>query len=184
MPAQHQVVTDTHIDTGSQWTPHAYDISNIQGFTQSMAIKGEGCAQVACRSVKCSVRLPRFSCSKMLDAHGKTMYTVQAGISSWRYGWQVWHERRRPAGPRMWQGWEGIPRYVSQHRQRETFIILTSRRFSDVLPMSEAALMDVLRCGRMYIVGAALVPFKLNLGPANWCEAGLRGSSSASFVLQ
>ncbi|KAH7100176.1 hypothetical protein BKA62DRAFT_620347, partial [Auriculariales sp. MPI-PUGE-AT-0066] len=45
-----------NLDTGSQWTPHAYDISNIQGFTQSIAMRGEGCPTVTCRTASCSCK--------------------------------------------------------------------------------------------------------------------------------
>ncbi|CAA7266879.1 unnamed protein product [Cyclocybe aegerita] len=40
-----------NLDTGSQWTPQAYDISNIQGFTQSIRIAVNGCDTVTCTNV-------------------------------------------------------------------------------------------------------------------------------------
>ncbi|GLB40224.1 hypothetical protein LshimejAT787_0800950 [Lyophyllum shimeji] len=46
-------VTEFNLDTGSQWTPQAYDISNIQGFTQSIRIEVNGCDTVTCTNVNC-----------------------------------------------------------------------------------------------------------------------------------
>ena len=40
-------------DTGDTWTPQAYDISNIQGFTQSVSIGANGCQSTTCTSVNC-----------------------------------------------------------------------------------------------------------------------------------
>lgn len=42
-------------DTGSAFTAQAYDISNIQGFTQSIEIEAAGCDTVSCTNVDCSV---------------------------------------------------------------------------------------------------------------------------------
>jgi hypothetical protein len=42
-----------NLDTGSQWTPQAFDISNIQGFTQSMRIAVSGGDTVTCTNVNC-----------------------------------------------------------------------------------------------------------------------------------
>ena len=41
------------IDTGNKFTPQAYDISNIQAFTQSVSIGANGCQSTTCTSVKC-----------------------------------------------------------------------------------------------------------------------------------
>ncbi|KAF8896128.1 hypothetical protein BD779DRAFT_1667976 [Infundibulicybe gibba] len=38
-------ITEFNLDTGSQFTAQAYDISNIQGFTQSIQIAVNGCEQ-------------------------------------------------------------------------------------------------------------------------------------------
>lgn len=46
-------MAEFNLDTGSKWSPQAYDISNIQGFTQSMAISAKNCASVTCKTVKC-----------------------------------------------------------------------------------------------------------------------------------
>ncbi|TFK40213.1 hypothetical protein BDQ12DRAFT_721675 [Crucibulum laeve] len=45
-----------NLDTGNQFTAQAYDISNIQGFTQSMQIAVNGCETVTCTNVKCGCR--------------------------------------------------------------------------------------------------------------------------------
>ncbi|PPQ89346.1 hypothetical protein CVT25_003183 [Psilocybe cyanescens] len=42
-----------NLDTGNQFTAQAYDISNIQGFTQSLRIAVNGCDTVTCTNVKC-----------------------------------------------------------------------------------------------------------------------------------
>ncbi|KZW02678.1 hypothetical protein EXIGLDRAFT_829195 [Exidia glandulosa HHB12029] len=42
-----------NLDTGNKYSPQAYDISNIQGFTQAMAISAQGCATVKCSKVSC-----------------------------------------------------------------------------------------------------------------------------------
>ncbi|KJA20564.1 hypothetical protein HYPSUDRAFT_88659 [Hypholoma sublateritium FD-334 SS-4] len=47
-------VTEYNLDTGSEFTPQAYDISNIQGFTQSIQIQvSDGCDTVTCTNVNC-----------------------------------------------------------------------------------------------------------------------------------
>ncbi|KAL0563654.1 hypothetical protein V5O48_018411, partial [Marasmius crinis-equi] len=46
-------VTEFNLDSGDQFTPQSYDISNIQGFTQSVSIAGAGCEQVTCTNVNC-----------------------------------------------------------------------------------------------------------------------------------
>ncbi|KAI5900696.1 uncharacterized protein SCHCODRAFT_02482687 [Schizophyllum commune H4-8] len=46
-------VTEFSLDTGDKYTPQAYDISNIQGFTQSIRIKSAGCETATCRSKSC-----------------------------------------------------------------------------------------------------------------------------------
>ncbi|KAL1716429.1 hypothetical protein EV715DRAFT_275021 [Schizophyllum commune] len=46
-------VTEFNLDTGDKYTPQAYDISNIQGFTQSIRIKSSGCETATCRSKSC-----------------------------------------------------------------------------------------------------------------------------------
>ncbi|EKM76080.1 hypothetical protein AGABI1DRAFT_116006 [Agaricus bisporus var. burnettii JB137-S8] len=48
--------TEFNLDTGNNFTPQAYDISNIQGFTQSTAIGVNGCETVTCRDVGCPCR--------------------------------------------------------------------------------------------------------------------------------
>ncbi|KII86557.1 hypothetical protein PLICRDRAFT_259166 [Plicaturopsis crispa FD-325 SS-3] len=42
-----------NLDSGSQWTPQAYDISNIQGFTQSISVGADGCDTATCTSASC-----------------------------------------------------------------------------------------------------------------------------------
>jgi hypothetical protein len=44
---------DLVLDTGDHWTPQAYDISNIQGFTQSVSIGANGCKSTTCKNVHC-----------------------------------------------------------------------------------------------------------------------------------
>jgi len=46
-------VTEFNLDTGSEYTAQNYDISNIQGFTQSIGIAAAGCDTVACTSADC-----------------------------------------------------------------------------------------------------------------------------------
>jgi hypothetical protein len=41
-----------NMDTGDFYTPQAYDISNIQGYTQAMSITGAGCETVSCSRYK------------------------------------------------------------------------------------------------------------------------------------
>ncbi|KAF8150721.1 hypothetical protein B0H34DRAFT_149837 [Crassisporium funariophilum] len=49
-------MTEYNLDTGSFWTPQAYDISNIQGFTQSIRIEVGGCDTVTCTNVNCGCK--------------------------------------------------------------------------------------------------------------------------------
>lgn len=46
-------MTEFNLDTGDTFTPQAYDISNIQGFTQSISIAVNGCDTVTCTNVNC-----------------------------------------------------------------------------------------------------------------------------------
>lgn len=46
-------LTEYNLDTGDFYTPQAYDISNIQGFTQSIQIKSAGCDTVTCKVKSC-----------------------------------------------------------------------------------------------------------------------------------
>ncbi|KAJ7354483.1 hypothetical protein DFH08DRAFT_985098 [Mycena albidolilacea] len=43
-----------NLDADSVYTPNSYDISNIQGFTQSISLGAEGCSTVTCTSPSCS----------------------------------------------------------------------------------------------------------------------------------
>ncbi|KAJ6616662.1 hypothetical protein B0H10DRAFT_1799153 [Mycena sp. CBHHK59/15] len=43
-----------NLDADSFYTPNSYDISNIQGFTQSISLGAAGCATVTCTSPSCS----------------------------------------------------------------------------------------------------------------------------------
>ncbi|KAJ7782575.1 hypothetical protein DFH07DRAFT_791194 [Mycena maculata] len=43
-----------NLDADSFYTPNSYDISNIQGFTQSISLGAEGCDTVTCTSADCS----------------------------------------------------------------------------------------------------------------------------------
>ncbi|KAH0585380.1 hypothetical protein H2248_008617 [Termitomyces sp. 'cryptogamus'] len=49
-------VTEFNLDTGSHWTPQTYDISNIQGYTQSVRIEVDGCYPVACTKMNCGCK--------------------------------------------------------------------------------------------------------------------------------
>jgi len=49
-------MAEFNLDTGGQWTPQAYDISNIQGFTQSMRIAVSGCDTVSCSNQNCGCK--------------------------------------------------------------------------------------------------------------------------------
>lgn len=49
-------MTEFNLDTGSSYTPQAYDISNIQGFTQALQIRSPGCDTVTCKSASCSCK--------------------------------------------------------------------------------------------------------------------------------
>ncbi|KAE9400365.1 Osmotin, thaumatin-like protein [Gymnopus androsaceus JB14] len=46
-------MTEFNLDTGSAYTAQNYDISNIQGFTQSISIEAAGCDTVTCTSADC-----------------------------------------------------------------------------------------------------------------------------------
>ncbi|KAF9561997.1 hypothetical protein CPC08DRAFT_761768 [Agrocybe pediades] len=46
-------MAEFNLDTGNAFTAQAYDISNIQGFTQSMSIAVGGCDTVTCTNVNC-----------------------------------------------------------------------------------------------------------------------------------
>ncbi|TRM61254.1 hypothetical protein BD626DRAFT_434424, partial [Schizophyllum amplum] len=46
-------VTEFNLDSGDFYTPQSYDISNIQGFTQSIQIKSAGCETVTCKQQSC-----------------------------------------------------------------------------------------------------------------------------------
>jgi hypothetical protein len=43
-----------NLDADSFYTPNSYDISNIQGFTQSISLGAEGCSTVTCTTPSCS----------------------------------------------------------------------------------------------------------------------------------
>ncbi|KII86556.1 hypothetical protein PLICRDRAFT_259199 [Plicaturopsis crispa FD-325 SS-3] len=47
-------ISEFNLDTGSQYTAQAYDISNIQGFTQSTSLGAAGCATSTCTSASCA----------------------------------------------------------------------------------------------------------------------------------
>ncbi|KAF9259849.1 hypothetical protein L218DRAFT_1079699 [Marasmius fiardii PR-910] len=49
-------VTEFNLDSGDKFTPQSYDISNIQGFTQSVSIGADGCDSVTCTNVKCGCK--------------------------------------------------------------------------------------------------------------------------------
>ncbi|KAK7451238.1 hypothetical protein VKT23_012576 [Stygiomarasmius scandens] len=46
-------LTEFNLDSGDFFTPQSYDISNIQGFTQSLQISSPGCATVTCTNANC-----------------------------------------------------------------------------------------------------------------------------------
>jgi len=46
-------MTEFNLDTGNFYTPQAYDISNIQGFTIGQQIVASGCQTVTCPSGSC-----------------------------------------------------------------------------------------------------------------------------------
>ncbi|KAK7444098.1 hypothetical protein VKT23_015496 [Stygiomarasmius scandens] len=46
-------ITEFNLDSGDQFTPQTYDISNIQGFTQSIQIGANGCDTVTCTNANC-----------------------------------------------------------------------------------------------------------------------------------
>lgn len=45
-----------NLDTGSFYTPQAYDISNIQGLTQSVSVQGDGCGLSECKEAGCGCK--------------------------------------------------------------------------------------------------------------------------------
>ncbi|KAK7001407.1 thaumatin-like protein [Favolaschia claudopus] len=45
---------ELNLDADSFYTPNSYDISNIQGFTQSISLGADGCSTVTCTSPSCS----------------------------------------------------------------------------------------------------------------------------------
>ncbi|KAJ3793760.1 hypothetical protein GGU11DRAFT_691140, partial [Lentinula aff. detonsa] len=47
-------IGEFNLDTGDFYAAQAYDISNIQGFTQAMAIQLQGCDTVTCSSQSCA----------------------------------------------------------------------------------------------------------------------------------
>ncbi|KAJ6507437.1 hypothetical protein C8R47DRAFT_94118 [Mycena vitilis] len=47
-----------NLDADSFYTPNSYDISNIQGFTQSISLGAQGCSTATCTSPSCTVRSP------------------------------------------------------------------------------------------------------------------------------
>ncbi|KAF9078045.1 hypothetical protein BDP27DRAFT_1441362 [Rhodocollybia butyracea] len=47
-------IGEFNLDTGSAYTAQAYDLSNIQGFTQGLSIGAAGCDTVTCSSVNCA----------------------------------------------------------------------------------------------------------------------------------
>ncbi|KAF9257437.1 hypothetical protein L218DRAFT_1017854 [Marasmius fiardii PR-910] len=47
-------LTEYNLDSGNQFTPQTYDISNIQGFTQSISVNADGCQTVTCTNVNCA----------------------------------------------------------------------------------------------------------------------------------
>nr|ALA44973.1 thaumatin-like protein 11 [Moniliophthora perniciosa] len=49
-------VTEFNLDSGDAFTPQSYDISNIQGFTQSFQIGAAGCETVTCTSADCGCK--------------------------------------------------------------------------------------------------------------------------------
>ncbi|KAF8896129.1 hypothetical protein BD779DRAFT_1639520 [Infundibulicybe gibba] len=49
-------MAEFNLDTGSVWTPQAYDISNIQGYTHPMSISVSGCDTVTCLIADCGCK--------------------------------------------------------------------------------------------------------------------------------
>ncbi|THU96927.1 hypothetical protein K435DRAFT_796948 [Dendrothele bispora CBS 962.96] len=49
-------ITEFNLDSGDQFTPQTYDISNIQGFTQSIQIGAAGCDTVTCTNANCGCK--------------------------------------------------------------------------------------------------------------------------------
>lgn len=71
-----------NLDSGSFYTPQAYDISNIQGYTQSMGVKAAGCDEVRCTSPTCGVRHNSRRASALLTA-GAVLPGVPRGRHEW-----------------------------------------------------------------------------------------------------
>ncbi|KAI0318678.1 hypothetical protein OF83DRAFT_1170900 [Amylostereum chailletii] len=46
-------VTEYNLDSGDFYTPQSYDISNIQGYTQSIQVSAAGCDTVTCTNANC-----------------------------------------------------------------------------------------------------------------------------------
>ncbi|KAF5388636.1 hypothetical protein D9757_004838 [Collybiopsis confluens] len=46
-------MAEFNLDTGNEYTPQAYDISNIQGYTQSISVSAAGCDTVTCTDANC-----------------------------------------------------------------------------------------------------------------------------------
>ncbi|KAJ7147889.1 hypothetical protein C8R43DRAFT_1237084 [Mycena crocata] len=46
-------MTEYNLDSGDFFTPQSYDISNIQGFTDSIQISAAGCQTVTCTNANC-----------------------------------------------------------------------------------------------------------------------------------
>ena len=49
-------ITEWNMDSGDFFTPQSYDISNIQGFTQSVQVGMAGCDTVTCKDVNCGCK--------------------------------------------------------------------------------------------------------------------------------
>ncbi|KAJ7453204.1 hypothetical protein FB451DRAFT_1050417, partial [Mycena latifolia] len=49
-------ITEYNLDSGDAFTPQTYDISNIQGFTDSLQISAAGCESVTCTSPSCGCK--------------------------------------------------------------------------------------------------------------------------------
>jgi len=46
-------IGEFNLDTGSVYTAQSYDLSNIQGFTQALALEASGCDALTCTSEDC-----------------------------------------------------------------------------------------------------------------------------------
>lgn len=49
-----------NLDSGNVYTPQSYDISNIQGYTQSLQVSASGCATATCKNKDCGVSVTFF----------------------------------------------------------------------------------------------------------------------------